>query len=260
MSFVIAVPEEITTAASDLAALGRTVNSAYAVAAAPTTGILTAPHNEVSTAIASLSSGYGSQFQSLSTQATAFHAQFVQALNGGASTYGAAEATNASPLQAINAFFLQETGRPLIGNGANGTTVNGVGTAGGAGGWLYGSGGTGGNSTGGAVGGTGGTSTAGVGGAGGSAEGLIAFPGTQGPTVSGTGSGGTGGNAPTDLLGTLGSDLNAQLNSGVADLGAATAQLPVVNDLSSLTSQLPGVSSLSSLTSQAPVVSNLLSL
>lgn len=58
---------------------------------------------------------------------------------------------------AINAPFLQFTGRPLFGNGANGTTVNGVGKAGGAGGWLFGNGGTGGTSANpGAIGGAGG--------------------------------------------------------------------------------------------------------
>ena len=76
-------------------------------------------------------------FQALSAQAAAFHAQFVQALNAGAGSYAAAEAANASPLQAVGAGGAQEpgsvinapvqdlTGRPLIGNGANGAPGTG---------------------------------------------------------------------------------------------------------------------------------------
>jgi hypothetical protein len=201
MSFVIAVPETVTAAASTLAELGTTIGSASAVAAAPTTGVLAAAHDEVSTAIAAMFSGYGSQFQALSTQAAAFHAQFVQALHGGAAAYAGAEAANANPLQtleqdalgAVNAPFYQFTGRPLIGNGANGTTVNGVGTNGGAGGWLYGSGGNGGTSiTTGATGGAGGAAgLIGNGGTGGN-TGLTAPDGTF--TSAPFGIGGNGGN------------------------------------------------------------------
>ena len=40
-------------------------------------------------------------YQALSNQAAAFHAQFVQAMNAAGIAYTAAEAANASPLQAV---------------------------------------------------------------------------------------------------------------------------------------------------------------
>ncbi len=82
----------------------------------------------------------------------------------------------------INETSLTLTGRQLIGNGANGITdAQGVGTAGGAGGWLLGSGGMGGTST-----------AAGVAGGAGGAAGLIGFGGAGG-TGGANGSGGAGG-------------------------------------------------------------------
>ena len=133
MSFVVAVPEALGTAATDLASLGSTLNAANAAAAAPTTGILAAAEDEVSAAIAELFSARARAYQALSAQAAAFHDQFVQALTAGARSYVSAEAANlaaftANPAQTvgqdllnlINAPSLALTGRPLIGNGANG--------------------------------------------------------------------------------------------------------------------------------------------
>ena len=42
MSFVVALPEVLDSAATDLANMGATLNAAYAVAAVPTTGMLAA--------------------------------------------------------------------------------------------------------------------------------------------------------------------------------------------------------------------------
>jgi triacylglycerol lipase len=97
MSFVIAAPEFVTAAASDLASLGSTISSANAAAATQTTGVLAAAEDEVSAAIASVFSAHGQGFQALSAQAAAFHAQFVSALTAGAGSYVSAEAANASP-------------------------------------------------------------------------------------------------------------------------------------------------------------------
>ena len=84
MSYVIAAPEMMTSAATDLAGLGSMLSEAHAVAAVPTTGILAAAEDEVSAAIASLFSGHAQAFQALGAQAAAFHDQFVQALTAGA--------------------------------------------------------------------------------------------------------------------------------------------------------------------------------
>ncbi len=98
MSFVIAAPEFVTAAASDLASIGSALGSANAAAAPSTTGILAAGADDVSAAIAALLSRHGHAYQALSSQAAAFHQQFVQLLKAGAAQYADAEAANASPL------------------------------------------------------------------------------------------------------------------------------------------------------------------
>jgi hypothetical protein len=55
---------------------------------------------KVSTAVSSLSSQFGSEYQAVSARAAALHSQFIQALNAGAGTYVAAEAANTNPLRA----------------------------------------------------------------------------------------------------------------------------------------------------------------
>src|ERR1700752_4941443 len=101
MSFVIAAPEFLASAATDLTNIGSTLSTANAAAATQTTGVLAAAEDEVSAAIAALFSAHGQGFQALSAQAAAFHDQFVQALSGAGGAYIAAEFANASPLQAL---------------------------------------------------------------------------------------------------------------------------------------------------------------
>ena len=131
MSYVNAAPEMMTAAATDLAAIGSTLDAAHLTAATSTTQVLAAAGDEVSAAIAGLFSTHGQQFRALSAQAASFHAQFVQAFNNAGNAYAAAEAANMSPLAAVVqgaqslAVFspvTAATGRPLIGNGANATT------------------------------------------------------------------------------------------------------------------------------------------
>lgn len=188
MSYVLATPEMVAAAANNLAQIGSTLSAANAAALAPTTGVLAAGADEVSAAVASLFSGHAQAYQTLGTQAAAFHERFIQALSTAAGAYGSAEAANASPLQqalnVINAPTQTLLGRPLIGNGTNGAP--GTGQAGGPGGLLYGNGGNG---------GSGGVGQAG--GAGGSA-GLIGDGGTGGGAGAGdaaASAGGNGGNA-----------------------------------------------------------------
>ncbi|WP_167098205.1 PecA family PE domain-processing aspartic protease [Mycobacterium sp. DL592] len=118
------------------------------------------------------------------------------------------------------------TGRPLVGEGAAGTTdAQGVGTPGGPGGWLYGNGGAGGTSTAaGAAGGAGGAAgLVGNGGAGGVGGwgGAGGVGGTGGLLYGNGGAGGAGG--PT---GTGGAGGNALLfgSGGPGGLGGETAQ------------------------------------
>ena len=94
MSYAIAAPEIMTSAATDLATIGSNLSAANAAAAAPTTGILAAAQDEVSAAIAAVFSAHGQGFQALGAQAAAFEDQFVQALTAGARSYVSAEAAN----------------------------------------------------------------------------------------------------------------------------------------------------------------------
>lgn len=179
MSFLVAAPEILASAAADLENLGSTLNAAHAAAASPTTGILTAAADEVSAAVSSLFAEHGQAYQALSAQAASFHQQFVQLLNGGAAQYALTEAANANPLQtveqealaAINTPSLLLTGRPLIGNGANGAQFSGQ--NGGDAGWLFGNGGNGGSGKAGHAGGNGGAGGlfGGIGGRGGTGGG-----------------------------------------------------------------------------------------
>ncbi|OPE47076.1 hypothetical protein BV508_23420, partial [Mycobacterium intermedium] len=200
MSFVIATPELLQNAATELARLGSTLNTTNATAAAQTTGILAAAEDEVSAAIAALISAHGQGYQALSAQVAAFHDRFVQTLTAGAGSYGAAEAAAATPLQSlldgINAPIQALTGRPLIGNGANGAPLSGA--NGGAGGWLLGDGGAGGSGGAGQKGGDGGPAglfgTGGAGGTGGIGSSVAGGAGGAGGLLFGNGGpGGTGG-------------------------------------------------------------------
>lgn len=195
MSYVLATPEMVAAAANNLAQIGSTLSAANAAALAPTTGVLAAGADEVSAAVASLFSGHAQAYQTLGTQAAAFHERFIQALSTAAGAYGSAEAANASPLQqalnVINAPTQTLLGRPLIGNGTNGAP--GTRQAGGPGGLLYGNGGNG---------GSGGVGQAG--GAGGSA-GLIGIGGTGAGGAGAVGGVGGNGGGYTAMAGPAGS-------------------------------------------------------
>lgn len=148
VSQLIVAPEWLVSAAGDLQEIDSALTAANAAAVVPTTGLLAAGADEVSAAVATLFAAHGREFEALSRQAGAFHAQFVQALNSGAGGYIAAEAAAASPSQTLEQGLLGVIngptqlllGRPLIGNGTDGTAAR---PNGGAGGLLYGKGGTG---------------------------------------------------------------------------------------------------------------------
>ncbi|GAB7143971.1 hypothetical protein LRC484719_25620 [Mycobacterium riyadhense] len=94
MSFVVAAPEILSAAATDLANIGSSISAANAAALAPTTGVLAAGADEVSAAIAVLFGSHAQAYQALSAQAAAFHAQFVQTMASGTGGYASAEAAN----------------------------------------------------------------------------------------------------------------------------------------------------------------------
>ncbi|GAB2994960.1 PecA family PE domain-processing aspartic protease [Mycobacterium bourgelatii] len=215
MSVVIA-QELIASAGADLVNLGDAINAATAAVSKPTSGLLPAAADEISAAIADLFNEHGQAFQALSTQTSTFHVRFTQLLNGGVAQYVGAEAAAASPLNSILAVINTPTellfGRPLIGNGADGTAAN---PNGGHGGLLYGNGGNGYSQT---------------------ASGLAGGAGGSAGLIGNGGSGGAGGAAAAGGKGGLGGWLWG--NNGAAGTGTAVnvavplgmdGNFPVVN-------------------------------
>lgn len=103
MSLVLAAPELMTEAATDLANIGSTVNAAHMAAATPTVAVIPAAADEVSSSIAHLFSQHAQDYHALAGQAAAFHDQFVQHLTSSASSYASAEAASAKLLQPLAA-------------------------------------------------------------------------------------------------------------------------------------------------------------
>lgn len=244
MSFLVVVPEFLTSAAADVENIGSTLRAANAAAAASTTALAAAGADEVSAAVAALFARFGQEYQAVSAQASAFHQQFVQTLNSASGSYAAAEATIASQLQtaqhdllgAVNAPTETLLGRPLIGDGAPGTATS---PNGGAGGLLYGNGGNGIPGMSGGAGGTGGA--AGLlgwganGGAGGLGDGVGVDRGTGGAGGRGgllyggygvSGPGGDGRTVPLEIIHVTEPTVHANVNGGptstiLVDTGSA---------------------------------------
>ena len=103
MSYVMAAPEMIAAAATDVAAVGSTLSAAHMAAVAPTVAVIPAAADEVSASIAHLFSAAAQDYQGLAGQAAAFHAQFVQHLTASAGSFASAEAANVSLLQPLTA-------------------------------------------------------------------------------------------------------------------------------------------------------------
>lgn len=233
MSFLFAAPDMLTDAARNLASVGSTISAANAAAAASTTAVLAPAADQMSAAVAEILSQHGSAYQALSAQAAAFHAEFVGALGGAGGAYAAAEAAAASGLAAaeqtveqhvlaaINAPTELLLGRPLIGNGADGTAASPNGRPGGL---LYGNGGAGySQTTPGLSGGAGGVAgLVGNGGAGG-AGGTHASGGTggRGGWVSGT-------NGPAGVGSSVSGTVPLQMNGVFATVGVSVNGGPSV--------------------------------
>jgi hypothetical protein len=99
MSYVIADPEMMTSAAADLATIGSDLSAAHLAAAAPTVSLIPAAADEVSAAVTHLFSQHAAGYQALAGQAATFNDQFVQHLTAGAFSYASIEATIASLLR-----------------------------------------------------------------------------------------------------------------------------------------------------------------
>jgi PE family len=117
MSYVMAAPEMMTSAATDLATIGSNVSAAHMAAAAPTLALLPAAADEVSASIAQLFSEHAADYQALAAQAAAFNERFVQNLTASAGWYASIET-------AINAYL-----NDLV-NSAGGYLIGGLGAPG----------------------------------------------------------------------------------------------------------------------------------
>jgi hypothetical protein len=184
VSFVIAAPDLVQGAAQNLAGIRASLAEAAAMVAAPTTGVVPAAADEVSAAISVLFGNFGQQFQTLSAQAQAFHADFVSLMNAGAAAYLSTEVANAAQA-AVNA--ISGAGSA----GAAGATP----AAGGLLGGLLGGGSGSGGLVGGLIGGTSG---------GGGLLGGLAAATTGGGGLLGGLTGGLLGGLTSGLLGGLG--------------------------------------------------------
>ena len=99
MSFVLAAPEALTAAATDVARIGSAITGANGAAAASITEVAAAGADEVSAQLAALFGAHARAYQAVSAQTAAFHDRFVQALNAGGCSYAGTEAANASPMR-----------------------------------------------------------------------------------------------------------------------------------------------------------------
>lgn len=128
MAYLVAAPEFLASAATDLSSIGSELSAAHAAAAARTTGVLAAAEDEVSAAIAAVFSAHGQGFQALGAQAAAFHAEFVQALTAAAGSYASAEAGSTAALQeAVN--VVTAPAQALLGGPLSATGMNAAATA-----------------------------------------------------------------------------------------------------------------------------------
>ncbi|MEB3034383.1 PE family protein [[Mycobacterium] nativiensis] len=94
MSFVSAVPEELTATAIDLRGVGDAVVAQSAAAAPPTTGVIPAAADEVSALVAAQFARHAQMYQAISKRAAVVHEMFVNTLQQSAQSYAATDAAN----------------------------------------------------------------------------------------------------------------------------------------------------------------------
>jgi hypothetical protein len=98
MAYLLANPELIAAAVSDLATIGSDLRASQLAAAARTTSVVPAAADEVSAAIANLMSNNALAFQEMRQSASTFHQQFANNVNAAAAAYSGAESAAATKL------------------------------------------------------------------------------------------------------------------------------------------------------------------
>ena len=99
MSYVVAAPQAVTSAATDLANIGSTIEAANAVVGTPAASDLVVAADQVSVAVAEVFSAHAQAYQEIGSQIAEFHGQFVQAMLAAGQAYSTTEADNAAPLR-----------------------------------------------------------------------------------------------------------------------------------------------------------------
>jgi hypothetical protein len=95
MSFVTTQPEALAAAAANLAGIGTVMSAQNAAAAAPTTGLVPAAADEVSTLTAAQFAVQAQMYQAISARAEAINQLLVTTLGTSATSYAVTEAANA---------------------------------------------------------------------------------------------------------------------------------------------------------------------
>lgn len=116
MALLSVVPEAVTTASETLDNLGSALRGASAAAVSQTTAIAPPAADEISSANTALFGSHAREFEAVNARASAYHAQFVNLLSGGAAQYVSSEIANAQQtlVNAINAPAQALLGHPLI--------------------------------------------------------------------------------------------------------------------------------------------------
>ncbi|MEZ0354319.1 PE family protein [Mycobacterium sp. pR1184] len=94
MSFVNVQPAALAGAASQLGAIGASMDSQRAAAAGPTAGVVPAAADEVSAIVAAQFTMHAQLYRSISAQGAAVHEMLVSAFAASAESYAATEAAN----------------------------------------------------------------------------------------------------------------------------------------------------------------------
>jgi hypothetical protein len=119
MTTLLTEPQLVETAAANVAEIRSEISEAKAAAAGPTTGLAAAAQDEVSAATAKLFGAYAQEYQSVLTQAGAFHEEFAAALASAGNAYAAAEAANASAISRVAPTLTSAVVQPPL----QGTTI-----------------------------------------------------------------------------------------------------------------------------------------
>jgi hypothetical protein len=96
MTFVTTQPDMLAAAAGQLAGVGSELTAQNAAPMTPTTAVMPAAADEVSTLTAAQFASHAAIYQAVSAHAAAVHDLFVSALGSSAYSYSGTEAANAT--------------------------------------------------------------------------------------------------------------------------------------------------------------------